>query len=148
MNGEPKIQFDSTGELTVGIHPLTPTEIVSLFGHGTARREQLGRIFDEMVARIRACGVVSRCWIGGSFASQKPVPGDVDLWLLVTTDSDAITLSPAFSDLFSHEHAKLVYGADIFWMTEAGAAVILERVLECLQTTRDGRRRGIIEVKL
>ncbi|HEY6168017.1 MAG TPA: hypothetical protein VI454_08260 [Verrucomicrobiae bacterium] len=148
MNDEMRVRFDSSGELMVGIYPLTSSEIVALFGQGDARREQLGRVFQEMLGRIRACGVVRRCWIGGSFASQKAVPGDIDLWLLVTTDSDAITLSPAFSDLFAHERAKLVYGADVFWMTEAGAAVMLEQVLECLQTTRDGRPRGIIEVKL
>lgn len=148
MSAETRVRFDATGELAVGIYPLTSAEIVSLFGQGSARREQLGRVFLEMMGRIRACGVVRRCWIGGSFASQKAVPGDLDLWLLVTTDSDAITLSPAFSDLFVHERAKLVYGADVFWMTEAGAAVILGKVMDCLQTTRDGRPRGIVEVKL
>lgn len=148
MSSETRVQFDATGELVAGIYPLTSAEIVALFGQGGARREQLGRVFLEMVERIRACGIVRRCWIGGSFASRKPLPGDIDLWLLVTTDSEHVTLSPAFSDLFVHERAKLVYGADVFWMTEAGAAVILEQVLECLQTTRDGRHRGIIEVKL
>ena len=47
-----------------------------------------------------------------------------------------------------YPQAKLVYGADVFWMTEAGATVILDKVLECLQTTRDGKPRGIVEVKL
>ena len=148
MSAETRVRFDASGQLSPGIYPLTPAEIVSLFGQGNARREQLGRVFLEMVGRIHACGVVRRCWIGGSFVSQKAVPGDIDLWLLVTTDSEAITLSPAFSDLFAHEQAKLVYGADVFWMTEAGATVILDKVLECLQTTRDGKPRGIVEVKL
>jgi hypothetical protein len=40
---------------------------------------------------------------------------------MLKQDSETVTLSPAFSDLFVHERAKLVYGADEIWMTEAGA---------------------------
>jgi len=99
-------------------------------------------------ANNSAAGIVRRCWLGGSFASRKPAPGDIDLWLLVSGASEAVTMSGPFADLFEHERAKMVYGADIFWMTESGAAMILEKVLDCLQTTRDGRVRGIIEIVL
>ncbi len=143
-----KLRFDANGELEPGIYVLATEEVLAQFGQATARREQLGRVLKEIVARLRAAGVVRRCWIGGSFASMKPSPGDIDLWLLVSDDSDKITLSWQFADIFEHERAKLTYGADIFWMTESGAALILERVLDCLQTTRDGRTRGVLEVRL
>lgn len=148
MNGRLNVRFDTNGQLEPGIYLLAPADVVELFGQATARREQLARVFTEIIARFRATGVVRRCWLGGSFATQKPAPGDVDLWVLVADDSDAVTLSWQFADIFEHERAKLVYGADIFWMTESGAATMLNKVLECLQTTRDGTVRGIIEIAL
>ena len=148
MSETSKVRFDATGQLAPGIYLLTPNEVVELFGQATARREQLGRVFLEIVSRLRATGIVRRCWLGGSFASKKAAPRDIDLWLLVSDASESVTLSFLFSDLFEHERAKLVYGADIFWMTESGAAMILDKVLDCLQTTRDGRVRGIVEIAL
>jgi hypothetical protein len=148
VNERPTLRFDATGQLEPGIYLLAPSEVVERFGQATARREQLGRVFTEIVGRLRAAGVVRRCWVGGSFASQKSSPGDIDLWLLVSDASEAVTLSGRFADLFEHERAKVVYGADIFWMTESGAAAMLDKVLDCLQTSRDGRVRGIIEIAL
>jgi len=143
-----KPRFNASGELEPGIYRLAANEILAQFGRATARREQLGRIFAEIVARLRAAGVVRRCWVGGSFASQKPAPGDIDLWLLVSDGSETVTMSWQFADIFEHERAKVVYGTDIFWMTESGAAAMLDKVLDCLQTTRDGRARGILEIEL
>jgi hypothetical protein len=91
---------------------------------------------------------VKGCWLGGSFSSRKLQPGAIDLWILVEADADAVTNSPAFADIFEHEQARLIYGADIFWITEAGVAGLLEAVPECLQTTKDDQLRGIVEVKL
>jgi len=143
-----QVRFSDSGQLEPGIYLLAPDDVVALFGQATARREQLGRVFIEIMARLRAAGIVRRCWLGCSVASRKPAPGDIDLWLLVSDGSEAVTMSGQFADLFEHERAKVVYGADIFWMTESGAAMILEKVLDCLQTTRDGRVRGIIEIAL
>jgi hypothetical protein len=143
-----KLRFDASGELEPGIYLLTANEVLAQFGRATARREQLGRIFTEIVTRLRTAGVVRRCWVGGSFASLKPVPGDIDLWLLVSDNSEIVTMSWQFADIFEHERAKVVYGADIFWMTESGATAMLDKVLDCLQTTRDGRTRGILEIEL
>lgn len=143
-----KLRFDAGGELEPGIYLFAPDEIIEQFGRASARREQLGRVFKEIVARLRTAAVVRRCWVSGSFASLKLAPGDIDLWLLVSDASDTVTTSWQFTDIFEHERAKLTYGADIFWMTESGAAAMLDKVLDCLQTTRDGRTRGILEIKL
>lgn len=148
MSERRSVRFGDGGQLEPGVYPLAPQEIVALFGQATARREQLGRIFTEIVARMRETGIVHRCWIGGSFPSTKPYPGDIDIWILVADGSDHVTMSALFADLFEHERAKLVYGADIFWMTESGAALMLEKVLDCLQTSRDGIMQGIVEVVL
>jgi hypothetical protein len=142
------LRFDATGELEPGIYQLRTNDVLAQFGRTTARREQLGRIFTEIMARLRAAGVVRRCWVGGSFASLNSAPGDIDLWILVSDNSEAVTTSWQFADIFEHERAKVAYGADIFWMTESGAAIILDKVLDCLQTTRDGRTRGILEIEL
>jgi len=74
MSERSKFRFNASGELEPGIYLLNATETLAQFGRSTARREQLGRIFTEIVARLRAAGVVRRCWVGGSFASQKPAP--------------------------------------------------------------------------
>jgi len=142
------LEFDERGQLRPGIYTLTPDQVVQNFGQSSARREKLASIFIEITARLRACGVVKRCWLGGSFSSRKPQPGDIDLWIMVEANADAVTNSPVFADIFEHEQARLIYGADIFWITEAGVAGLLEAVLECLQTTKDGQLRGIVEVKL
>lgn len=140
--------FNVNGELEPGIYLVKPDEVLAQFGRATARREQLGRVFAEIAVRLRSAGIVRRCWVGGSFASRKPAPGDIDLWLLVADGSETVTLSWQFADIFEHERAKVTYGADIFWMTESGAATMLDKVLDCLQTTRDGRVRGVLEIEL
>ena len=68
--------------------------------------------------------------------------------MLVSDGAERVTLSWQYADIFEHERAKVVYRADIFWMTESGAATMLDKVLDCLQTTRDGRVRGILEIEL
>lgn len=148
MSEQSKVRFSASGQLEPGIYVLNPGDVIDLFGQATPRREQLGRVFIEIVARLRAAGIVRRCWLSGSFASKKPSPGDIDLWLLVANAAESVTMSVLFADIFEHERAKVVYGADICWMTESGAASILDKVLDCLQTTRDGRVRGIIEIAL
>lgn len=148
MSPSPKLAFDEAGQLKQGVYTLEPDEAASWFGRGTARRERLGSILLEIVSRLRASGIVKRCWLCGSFASKKPEPGDIDLWIQVADGFEGITNAQNFADIFEHERAKLTYGADIFWMTESGVAGLMDDVLDCLQTTRDGRPRGIVEIKL
>jgi hypothetical protein len=65
------------GHLPPGMHVVRVDEVASTLG-GTPRRRELLVRLDRALRALRNSGV-ARVYIGGSFASAKPDPGDVDM---------------------------------------------------------------------
>ena len=136
------------GYLPPGIHQTTSDEIMRRFGTTTPRRQALaGRLF-ELLTLARATGKLRRAFLWGSFVTEKPFPGDLDVFLLMKAgfDREFSTLPPEQHSLFDYGQARLLFEADVFWATEAIGEEELTSWLSVYQFSRDMVERGIVEV--
>jgi hypothetical protein len=136
------------GYLPVGVHKATLDEIVTRFGTHTPRRLALASRLQELLDLARATGKLRRAFIWGSFVTDKPFPGDLDVFLLMQEgfDREFTNLPPELRGLFDHARARLLFEADVFWATEAIGVEELESWLDVYQLSRDMVQRGIVEV--
>ena len=137
-----------TGYLPPGIHRATLEEIVARFGAATPRRQTLATRLQTLLTLARATGRLRRAFVWGSFVTEKPFPGDLDVFLLMQIgfDQEFTTLPPEQRDLFDHGRARLLFEADVFWATEAIGEEELVSWLSVYQLSRDLVERGIVEV--
>jgi len=137
-----------TGYLPPGVHLATLEEIVTRFGTATPRRQTLASRLQTLLTLARATGRLRRAFVWGSFVTDKPFPGDLDVFLLMQAgfDEEFSALPPDQRDLFEHGRARLVFEADVFWATEAIGEEELVSWLSVYQLSRDLEERGIIEV--
>jgi hypothetical protein len=95
-----------------------------------------------------ATGHLDRLVIFGSYVSDVAEPNDVDVILVMQSDF-ATERCPAESlVLFDHARADEELGASVFWIRpEMLLGGPLEEFLARWERKRDGRRRGIVEVR-
>ena len=91
---------------------------------------------------------LERLVIFGSYVSDVAEPNDVDLILVMRSDF-AIEECPADClVLFDHALADEEMGASIFWTRpEMLLGEPLEQFLAHWEWKRDGRRRGVVEIR-
>jgi hypothetical protein len=139
-------EFTAQGNLPEGIHPATWKEFTTRLGFNEPRRKLL-RGFSEAWTLLRAAGC-RRLYVGGSFASDKARPKDIDgCW-----DSDGVNvdaLDPIFFDFEDGRAAqKSRFGSEFF------PAQLLERAsgktfLDFFQVDKEaGGPKGIIVLLL
>jgi hypothetical protein len=137
--------FTSSGLLPQGIHEATWSEVLERLGENSRRNQLLGGLLAGLRAlRNAGCEVA---YIDGSFVTAKLEPGDVD----VCYESDTMNFSlldPVLKD-FSNRRAaqKQKYGGE-FFEAEAEAVPDGTLYLDFFQLTKDGKRKGIIRLKL
>ena len=139
---------DESGNLPPGIYPVGWHEIEARFAV-TPRRQFLFNRLRQLHTLASSTGFLERFVVFGSFVTDKPEPGDVDIILVMQAGFQSGQAPQAARLLFDHEQADQAFGASVFWIRPD--LLILESVDEFLdywQTRRDGGRRGIIEVKL
>jgi len=123
-------------------------EVIARFGGETIQRiavtDRLRRIFHL----AGATGALDRLIIFGSYVTNKADPNDVDVVLVMKDDFVSEQCTPETRPLFDHARSGVEFGASIFWI-RPGALIwdTLDSFLQRWQTTRDGTRRGIVEVK-
>lgn len=135
--------FNSWGALPPGEYETNMTEIEARFGFNDYRKRQMVGLKDA-ITNLKQAGV-RQVWIGGSFVSRKPNPGDIDgCWDPVGVDADL--LDPVFLDFKDHGIAmKEKYGVDFYPnVVEAGSGQIFSRFF---QYDRNNRSRGILTIK-
>lgn len=141
-------EFNAFGDLPEGRHTASLSEVITRFGSGTARRteiaDRLRRIYQLAVVTRR----LDRLVIFGSFVSDVAEPNDVDV-ILVMQDDFRPESCPADSlVLFDHRRADAELGASVFWVRPAMLlGEPLEQFLAHWERKRDGRRRGIVEIR-
>ncbi len=140
--------FDQHGNLPPGTHRLTVEEVLDRFGTGSARRGWLSARLRDLFDVTRACGLVRRAYLWGSFASAKPSPNDVDVLLVFRAGLTDKQLVGPVRDLVDHTRARLRFAADVFWVREDIGQAALQLLLETYGFDRQNRPRGIVEVKL
>lgn len=141
-------EFNIDGNLPEGIFTAKEGEFLNRFGTGSARRKWLGERLQELFALAKSTGKLERVFVWGSFVSAKESPNDVDLLLIMSDAFQLENVSEACSVLFDYIGAKVKFHTDVFWSKSSIGEEILQLWLETYQTTKDFKRRGIVEVKL
>ncbi|MGH8222999.1 MAG: DUF6932 family protein [Woeseiaceae bacterium] len=134
------------GDLPEGIHPASLEEVLSSFGRSTVQRKLVGMRLERIYRLAVSTGQLKRFVLFGSFATSKPEPNDVDVFLVM---HDAFDVGQAAGEarlVFGHSTAQSHFGASVFWLRRLAALPDEERCLADLQLKRDGTRRGIVEV--
>lgn len=139
-------EFDSNGDLPVGIHQATLTQTLQHFGTGTAQRVRLGQRLERIYMLAHSTGKVARFIVFGSFVTAKSAPGDVDIFLLMEDSFDADRVSGEASLVFDLQKAQNVLGASVLWIRKQMIISNERGAIEDWQIKRDKSRRGIVEV--
>ena len=138
--------FDNNGDLPIGIHQATLTEILQHFGTGTEQRELIGQRLRHIFMLAHSTRKVARFIVFGSFVTAKPVPGDVDIFLLMEDSFDVSQVHGEAALVFNPQRTQEGFGASVFWIRKQGTITSEQEAVEDWQIKRDNSRRGIVEV--
>jgi hypothetical protein len=141
-------EFNQFGDLAEGVYPVSLAEVVARFGTGSPQRQEvtnrLKRIWDLAVRT----GFLDRLVLFGSYVSDKVDPDDVDIVLVLRDDFRPVLCPADALALLDHQRAEAELGASIFWVRPGMLlGEPLEEFIAHWQVKRDGRRRGILEVR-
>jgi hypothetical protein len=138
--------FDLNGDLPVGVHEGTLSEVIQHFGSGTLQRQLVARRLQRIYNLAVGTGQLARLIVFGSFITSKSAPNDVDIFMLMEDTFDLSQVSGEASIIFHNRAAQNWEGASIFWIRRMAAIGGEEEALKDWQIRRDGSRRGIVEV--
>lgn len=138
-----------SGDLPRGIYQATVAEIIERFGRSSSSSEwrrvlalRLKRIY-----RIAAStGDLVRFVVFGSFVSAKPDPNGVDVFMIMANEFASASLTGEACLLFHHTVARTHFGCSVFWIRQVAAMGGERAAIEDWQITRDGSRRGVVDV--
>jgi hypothetical protein len=116
------------------------------FGPGTPQRHIMARRLEHIYTLAVGTGHLARFIIFGSFVTNKAVPGDVDIFLLMEDTFDVSQLSGETALIFDHVTTQNYEGASIFWIRRLAALEGEEATVSYWQLKRDGTKRGIVEI--
>jgi hypothetical protein len=109
------------GFLPDGIHDCSLAEVEERFGgfQGSDRRMRLFAKLRQYVAEVRFAGLAIALIIDGSFVTNKPDPGDIDLILIVPEDHDfSLERRPFEYNPLSKHRVRQEHGFDLFTVRE------------------------------
>lgn len=139
-------EFNAAGDLPVAVHRASLAEVVAHFGQGNPRRVVLGRRLERIFLLVAQTGCLRRFILFGSFITNKPEPGDLDVFLIMEDSFEVSQVRGEARILFDHLAAQSFAGASIFWLRRLAALEGEEAAVAHWQIKRDGSRRGIVEV--
>jgi hypothetical protein len=139
-------EFNSNGDLPVGIYQATIIEVIQYFGTSTLQRQIIARRLERIYNLARGTGQLARFIVFGSFVTAKPDPNDVDIFILMEDTFDSNQVVGAVAIIFNHTAAQNTEGASVFWIRRMAAIGGEQEAIEHWQIKRDQTKRGIIEV--
>jgi hypothetical protein len=138
--------FDGNGDLPIGIHQATLTEVLEHFATSTVQRRLLGQRLERIYKLAFSTGQVARFVVFGSFVTAKPDPGDVDIFMLMDDGFDLNDVRGEAAIVFDNLAAHNVEGASVFWIRRVATIGGEQVAIEHWQIKRDKTLRGIVEV--
>ena len=138
--------FNDRGDVPAGVHGATVKEVLSRFGTGTPERRLMSRRFARIHALARSTGKVARFILFGSYVTDKPDPGDVDIFMIMEDAFNVNEVAGEAAVIFDHMAADTYEGASVFWIRRMAALGGEEAAIADWQIKRDGGKRGIVEV--
>lgn len=140
-------EFDSQGNLPVGVHRASLDEVIARFGHGTSQRQLVTTRLIRVYELASNTSKLKRFIIFGSYVTAKADPNDVDIILIMHDDFTQPECAVEARPLFDHLRAQQEFGASVFAIRPS--QILLETVDSFVthwQIRRDKGQRGIIEV--
>lgn len=142
---------DSRGFLPEGVYDATLGEVVDRFGQfrSSDHRVELGNRLKAYVANLVSTGLIKELYVDGSFVSDREVPSDIDLILVLPPDHDfSATLSPFDYAALSRRRVRARLKFDI--LVAPHESQTLEGYVNYFQDVKGmpGERKGILRVKL
>jgi hypothetical protein len=145
----PLPEFDSHGDLPVGVHPASLEEVCARFGQGTSQRQFVTSRLIHIYKLARQTGKLERFIVFGSYITSKPDPNDVDILLVMRDDFTAQDYDADAFPMFDHMRAQRELGASIFAIRSAFIlGMTVNEFITQWQIKRDLSRRGIVEIVL
>ena len=138
--------LNSIGDLPEGIHVATLGEVGDAFGITNRERVLLFQRLKRIHNVAARTGHLARFVVYGSFVTDKPVPNDVDVFIVFDNTFDASTSDAETLLLLDHATADSHFGASVFWLRRPAAFGGEQATIEFWQTKRDGGKRGIVEL--
>ncbi len=138
--------LNESGDLPEGIHRATLAEVLSHFGWRTRWRRLVGRRLKHIYSLAAKTGHLARFIVFGSFVTDKPEPGDVDVFMVMHDSFEVDQVPRDWRSIFDHMVAHNYEGASVFWLWRAAALGGVQAAIEHWQIKRDGAKRGIVEV--
>ena len=140
--------FNEFGDLPEGIHPASLSNVVARFGSQTVQRKAVTTRLQRIYQLAAATGQLDRIIGFGSYVSDVDEPNDIDVILVMQTEFRSESCPAESTVLFDHTRGNEEMGASIFWIRpDMLLGEPLERFLAFWQQKRDGRRRGIVEIR-
>lgn len=138
--------FNADGNLPEGIHRATDDEVLARFATTTARRQWLGERLRSLLALAKSTGKFEHAFLWGSFVTNKALPNDLDVLLILADDFSLDAAPVQCTVLFDHSRARIHFHADVFWTKSSIDGDMLRLWLDTYQTGKDFNRRGIVEI--
>lgn len=139
-------KFEKGGNLPKGVHKATLDEVREIFGASSARRKWLIRNLEKIIDLAKTTGRLERVIVWGSFVSNKELPQDTDLLLIMKEDFVVDKMDLEVKKVFDCVQGRIAFNADIFWTKSSIGEETINLWLETYQMTRDFESRGIVEV--
>src|SRR5215475_11662445 len=142
--------LNENGLLPEGVHDCTLDEIGERFVRfqTTDRRIQLFEKLRALVEEERQAGLAIELIIDGSFVTDKPEPGDIDLLIVLPSDYNRMgELAPFRYNAISKASMRRRYQIDVF-VTRAGANDYFEQIAFFQRVKESELRKGVLRIKL
>ena len=144
----PLPDFNEFGDLPEGRHEASLAEVVTRFGVGTPQRADVTDRLRRIYVLALATGSLDRLIVYGSYVSDVAEPNDVDVVLVMQDDFRPETCPAESLVVFDHSRANAELRASVFWVRPGMLlGEPLEQFLSHWELKRDGRRRGIVEIR-
>lgn len=144
-------EFDSFGDLPPGIHMASVAEFEARFGQFSTsdRRIRLLVIFKRLLEMAEVSGIVNRIIVGGSYVTANPQPNDIDLVILLSEEVEPGELMPHQYNVTRRSALRRVLkGTDIDVVVARQGSTQAKIAVEFLQTNRDNKSVGVVEVRV
>jgi hypothetical protein len=141
-------ELTAEGELPPGVHAADWQEFQARFGGSSLRRAWLSGRLRALLDLAASTGKLRRVFIWGSFVTAKTAPKDLDILLIMDEDFEFDGVAASAQAVFDSVRAKLLFHSDVFWARASIGRETLDLWLDTYQTSRDFRKRGIVELEL